>query len=57
VLATLAHHLSTAFILLNRNIAHGTTLDEIGIKGNARFHEICLSLLGQPSGVLLAGKS
>jgi hypothetical protein len=57
MLATLAHHLSTALILLNRNIAHGTTLDEIRVKRNARFHEICASLLGQASCVLLAGKS
>jgi hypothetical protein len=57
MLATLAHHLSAAFIFLDRNIAHGTTLDEIGVKRNAWFHEICVSLLGQASCVLLAGNS
>jgi hypothetical protein len=57
MLATLAHHLSTALVLLNRNIAHGTTLDEIGVKRNAWFHEICVSLLGQASCVLLTGES
>jgi hypothetical protein len=57
MLATPAHHLSTALVLLNRNIAHGTTLDEIRVKRNAWFHEIFASFLGQASCVLLAGES
>jgi hypothetical protein len=48
--ATPAVH-STTLVFLNENIAHEKGLDEIG----ASLHEICASLLGQASCVLLTG--
>lgn len=57
MLAAFAHHLRTALVLLDRNIAHGTALDEIGVEGDAGLHEIRAALLGQAPRVLLAGEA
>lgn len=52
VLAPLAHHLGTAFVLFDRNVAHGAAFDEIRVERYPRL--LSLALLGQLLAVVLA---
>lgn len=53
MLAPFAHHLRTAFVLLDGHGAHRTALDEIIVEGNAEG--VRLAIGRQPTCVLLAG--
>lgn len=51
VLATLAHHLGTALVLLNGHRAHGAALDQLVVE---RYPNVVLAIGNQPSTKLVA---
>lgn len=54
--ASFAHHLRTAFVLLDGHVAHWTALYQFGVKRDARLHKVRSAFLCQLPRVLLAGK-